>query len=78
MQQWFVYLLTCSDGTLYCGATTNIEKRVKKHNAGAGAKYTKTRLPVSLFKFWTFINKSDALKREYAIKQLSRDEKLAL
>jgi putative endonuclease len=63
---------------LYCGYTNNIEKRIKKHNDGKGAKYTKTRLPVKLVYFEKFDSKSDALKREHYIKKLSRKEKLKI
>ncbi len=73
---WYVYLLKCSDGTLYCGITNNLEKRIAKHNAGRGAKYTRGRLPVELIKFFEVPNKSEALKLEIKIKQLSREEKL--
>ncbi|CAB4196825.1 GIY-YIG_UPF0213 domain containing protein [uncultured Caudovirales phage] len=78
-QKWYVYLLRCEkDDTLYCGITNNLDKRVKAHNSGNGAKYTKTRMPVSVLKFWVVDSKSIALKREYQIKQLSRAQKLAL
>jgi putative endonuclease len=78
-KEYFVYLLKCADGTLYCGYTDNIEKRVETHNSSErGAKYTRTRRPVSLFYFEKFDNKSDALKREHTIKKLSRIEKLKL
>ena len=75
---WFVYLLICSDNTLYCGITNDIDKRIKKHNAGRGAKYTKARRPVSLLKYFECPDKSSALKLEYKIKKLSRAEKLKL
>lgn len=75
---WWVYLLKCFDGTLYCGATNNLEKRIATHNAGRGARYTKARLPVTLRKSWSFDSKSEALKFEYKVKQLSREEKLKL
>lgn len=74
----YIYILKCSDGTLYTGWTTNLEKRVKCHNNGKGAKYTRCRLPVELVYFEECINKSKALKREYEIKQLSRNKKLLL
>ena len=73
---WFVYLLHCFDGTLYCGITNDLDKRITKHNKGIGAKYTKTRRPVSLFKYFECLDKSDAAKLEYKIKQLSRAQKL--
>lgn len=76
--KWFVYLLECSDGSLYCGITTDLEKRVRVHNSGKGAKYTKTRLPVKLWYFEESIDRSSASKREYEIKRLSRTEKLKL
>ena len=74
----YVYLLRCRDDTLYCGYTTDVERRVKTHNEGKGAKYTKTRLPVEVVYIEECIDKSDALKRECAIKRLSREQKLAL
>lgn len=74
----YVYILTCSDGTLYTGWTNDIEKRVKAHNEGKGAKYTKARRPVTLSYTESFETKSEAMKREAAIKKLSRAEKLKL
>lgn len=74
----YTYILKCSDNTLYTGWTNDLEKRLKAHNAGKGAKYTKTRLPVEIVYYESFENKIDAMKREYAIKQLSRKEKLKL
>ncbi|MEG2540854.1 MAG: GIY-YIG nuclease family protein [Clostridia bacterium] len=76
--QYFVYILKCADGTLYCGYTNNLNARVKTHNLGKGAKYTKTRLPVELVYHETFDLKNEALSREYAIKQLTRVQKLQL
>jgi len=73
---WFVYLLECSDGTIYCGATNNVQKRVATHNAGYGAAYTRGRLPVELIRSFECASKSEALKLEYKIKQLSREAKL--
>ncbi len=78
MDIWFVYLLECSDLTLYTGITNSLTKRVEKHNSGKGAKYTRGRTPVKLLKFWTCQSKGDALRLEYKIKQLSREEKLKL
>ena len=78
-KEYFVYLLKCADDTLYCGYTNNLEERIKSHNSSEkGAKYTKTRRPVSLYYFEIFDNKSDALKRENSIKKLPRIEKLKL
>ena len=74
----WVYLLECADRTLYCGWTTNIDKRLKLHNLGLASKYTRARLPVKLVYKEKFENKCLAMKREYAIKQLSRDEKIEL
>ncbi len=74
----YVYLVRCRDESLYCGYTTDVEKRVQTHNRGEGAKYTKSRLPVTLVYYEELPSKSEALKREYAIKQLTRKQKLAL
>lgn len=74
----YTYLLRCADGTLYCGWTNDLEKRVAAHNAGAGAKYTKTRRPVKLAYYETFATKQEAMRREAEIKRLTRREKLAL
>ena len=74
----FTYIVRCSDDTLYTGWTTNLEKRILAHNSGKGAKYTKTRLPVTLVYHEMFASKSEAMKREYEIKQLSRTKKLEL
>lgn len=74
----YVYIVECKDATLYTGWTTDIEKRIKRHNCGKGAKYTRTRFPVELKYFEEFDSKEEALKREYFIKQLSRQEKLKL
>lgn len=74
-QNNYVYIVRCSDQTLYTGWTNHLEKRIEAHNAGKGAKYTKARRPGELVYFETFDNKGDALKREYQIKQLKRSEK---
>ena len=74
----YVYILKCSDDTLYTGWTNNLEKRIATHNSGKGAKCTRNRLPVELAYFETFDDKSSALKREYAIKKLPRYKKLDL
>ena len=68
----------CSDGTLYTGWTNDLEKRVEAHNSGKGAKYTKARRPVELAYYEEFETKEQAMKREYAIKQLGRKEKQKL
>lgn len=74
----YVYILRCSDDSLYTGWTNNLEKRIKAHSNGKGAKYTKARLPVELVYFEEYENKIEAMRREYAIKQLKRREKLML
>lgn len=71
----YTYILKCKDGTYYTGWTNNLEKRLKDHNDGRGAKYTKPRLPVVLVYYETFETKGEAMRREYAIKQLTRAEK---
>lgn len=75
---YYVYILERCDKSLYTGYTNHLEKRIKAHNEGKGAKYTKGRRPVSLVYFESFQTKSEALKREYAIKQFSRKKKLEL
>ena len=74
-KNWLVYLLLCSDGSLYCGATNDMGKRLAKHNAGKGAKYTRARLPVQLIVHSKPCYKSQALILEYAVKQKKKDEK---
>ena len=71
----YTYILTCADGTFYCGWTNDLDKRLKAHNAGCGAKYTKPRRPVVLSYYEEFATKEEAMKREYAIKHLTRKEK---
>ncbi|MGJ0846117.1 putative endonuclease [Tissierella praeacuta DSM 18095] len=74
----YVYILQCNDNTLYTGWTINLNKRISMHNSGKASKYTRSRLPVQLVYFEKFNNKIDAQKREYAIKQFSRKQKLKL
>lgn len=74
----YTYIVKCKDGSLYTGWTTDVEKRVKAHNAGKGAKYTKTRRPVELVYYEMFETKEEAMKREYAIKHMPRAKKLEL
>ena len=74
----YTYLLRCSDGTLYCGWTDDIEKRLAAHNSGKASKYTRSRLPVKLVYYEVFDTKQEAMSREARIKRLSRREKLAL
>ena len=73
---WFVYLLRCDDQSLYCGVTTDLERRVKEHNESPkGAKYTRVRRPVSLAFSQTAINRSEACQLEAKIKKLSKVNK---
>ena len=71
----YVYIVECSDGTFYTGWTVDLEKRIKSHSSGKGAKYTRGRGPVKLLYYEKFNNKSDAMKREYEIKKLNRQQK---
>ena len=78
-KNWYVYLLKCADDTLYCGITTNIDRRIDEHNRlKCGAKYTRSRRPVSLFGFKVAKSRSEALKMEHSIKKLSRQNKIEL
>ena len=74
----WAYMLRCADGSLYSGWTSDLEKRLKAHNSGNGAKYTRSRLPVSLVYKEKFENKETAMRREYQLKRLTRQEKLRL
>ena len=82
MANWFVYLLRCSDDTLYAGVTVDLERRVREHNGEVGpqkgAKYTKARRPVSLVYYEVCLNRSAAQTREAALRKLSRAEKRIL
>ena len=71
----YVYVLRCCDGSLYTGWTTHLSERIEAHNAGQGAKYTRSHRPVTLAYYEVFSDKSTALRRECAIKALSRQEK---
>ena len=71
----YTYILRCKDETYYTGYTNNLEKRLRAHNAGKGAKYTKGRGPVELVYYEEYEDKSTAMQREWEIKQLSRSEK---
>ena len=75
---WTVYILRCGDGTLYIGCTNNLPRRLEAHRSGKGAKYTRSRPPVALVYREETADKPAALRREAAIKRLSRREKLAL
>lgn len=74
----YVYIVKCSDDTYYTGYTNNLKRRIKEHNQGEGAKYTKGRNPVSLVYSKKFKSKSKAMQKEYEIKQLSRERKINL
>lgn len=71
----YVYILKCNDGSLYTGWTNNLEKRFKAHSEGKGAKYTKGRGPLELVYYEEFEEKNDAMKREYAIKKMTKAQK---
>ncbi|HNO77080.1 MAG TPA: GIY-YIG nuclease family protein [Phycisphaerae bacterium] len=75
---WFVYLLRCNDGSLYTGITTDVPRRYKQHQAGTASRYTRSRLPVRIVYQEKVADRSAALKRESAIKAMSRSEKLDL
>ncbi len=75
---WFVYMLRCADGTLYTGITTDLARRTKQHNAGTASRYTRSRCPVHVIYRERQRSQSLALKREAAIKRLTRRQKLAL
>lgn len=74
----YVYIIECSDGTLYTGWTNNLKARIEAHNSGKGCKYTRSRFPVKLRYFEEFETKQEAQSREFALKKLSRADKLAL
>ena len=80
IKQWVVYLLVCADNTIYTGITNDLNKRIRAHNGliKGGARYTSKRRPVRILRFFEVENKSTALKIEYKIKKLSRQEKLNL
>ena len=78
MDENYTYIVRCADGTLYTGWTNDLKKRIKAHNAGKGAKYTKSRRPVVLKYYESFSTRQEAMRREWEIKQLSRKEKLEL
>ena len=75
---YFVYIVRCRDGSLYTGTAKDLESRIAKHNKGTGAKYTRSRRPVSLVYFETVEGRGAGLRREAQIKKLSREEKLTL
>ena len=72
---WFLYVLQCKDGSYYCGITTDLDRRLKEHNNGTGARYTRAKRPVTLIKHWIYPDRSSASKAEYRFKQLKRSAK---
>jgi putative endonuclease len=74
----YVYLLRCADGSLYCGWTTDVDRRIAAHQAGTASRYTRRRLPVELAAVWPVADRSAALREEARIKRLPRAAKLAL
>lgn len=74
-KEFFVYILRCRDNTFYTGYSDDLAKRLKAHNSGRGAKYTKSRLPVEIVYYEDKMSKSEAMRRECAIKKLSRKKK---
>ena len=78
MDKSYTYILRCSDGSLYCGWTNDVKRRLAAHNAGRGAKYTRSRLPAELVYYESFDTKEEAMSRECQIKRMSRKDKLAL
>jgi Predicted endonuclease containing a URI domain len=75
---WYVYIVRCSDGSLYTGITTDIDRRISEHNSGKGARYTQWKSPVVLAYHENSANRSEALKREAEIKSWPRSRKLLL
>ncbi len=75
---WYLYILRCGDGTLYTGITNDLPARLEAHRSGRGAKYTRGRGPLELVYQEALDSHSQALKREYQVKQLPREQKLAL
>jgi putative endonuclease len=75
---WYCYIVECADSSLYTGITNDLATRIKKHNDGVGAKYTRSRRPVKLAFLERYANRSQAAKREYEIKQMTREEKIGL
>lgn len=76
MESWSTYLLKCSDSSLYCGVTNDLEKRLASHNQGTGSKYTRSRIPVKLAAVRHKLSKSEAYKLEYIIKKTRTDKKI--
>ncbi len=77
-EKWFVYLLRCADGSLYTGIAKDVDRRCRQHNAGTASRYTRSRLPIALAYQEVHRSRSAALKREAAVKALSKQAKEAL
>lgn len=75
---WYVYMLRCGDGSLYTGSTTDVDRRLREHQSGTGARYTRSRPPVTLAYVEEAPDRSAAQRREAAVKKLSRDQKWSL
>jgi putative endonuclease len=78
MEKWFVYIIQCVDGSLYTGATNDLEKRFEKHKSGKGGRYTRSHIPEKIVFFEKYDKKIIALRKEREIKNLTRKEKLEL
>lgn len=78
MSPFYVYLARCANGTLYTGYTSNITRRLHMHNAGKGGRFTRINRPLTLIAAWPFENKSEAMRAERRVKQLSHEAKLEL
>ena len=78
MKYSYTYMVRCKDGSLYTGWTNDLDRRVASHNAGKGAKYTKSHRPVELVYYEAFLTKEEAMRREYAIKKLTAAQKNSL
>ncbi|MCX5807727.1 MAG: GIY-YIG nuclease family protein [Proteobacteria bacterium] len=78
MDNWLVYLLKCSDSTLYCGVTNNLEKRLNAHKSGKGSKYVRAHLPFSLVATSSMMSKSEAMRLEYIVKQVPKENKIEM
>lgn len=76
MNNWFVYIIVCADDSLYTGITTDLKRRLKEHNSGKGAKYTRGRTPVTYLASVSVKNRSEATKLEYRVKQTKKSQKL--
>jgi len=78
MDNWLVYILQCSDNTMYCGVTNNLEKRLEAHKSGKGSKYVRAHLPFRLAAKSPMMSKSEAMKLEYSVKRAPKKDKIAM